>query len=75
MRENGKTNREGQERRTEKKKAEEGKREIIIRLREAKLKQAEKARRAFKNPTKRKTVCCTKESFLKDLIIFVIKKI
>lgn len=41
-----------------------------IRLKEAELKQAEKASQASKKPTKRKKVCCTILTFLKDLIMF-----
>lgn len=41
-----------------------------IRLKEAELKQAEKARQASKKPTKRKKVCCT----IQKILCFVMKK-
>lgn len=57
------------------KRQRERKERAEIRLKEAELKQAEKARRTSKTPTKRKKVCCTIPKFLKDLIIFCYKKL
>lgn len=56
------------------KRQRERKEKAEIRLKEAELKQAEKARRFFKKLTKKKNVCCTIPKFLKDLVIFCNKK-
>lgn len=57
------------------KRQRERKEKAEIRLKEAELKQAKKARRTSKKPTKRKKVCCTILRFLKDRVIFCNRKL